>query len=121
MTNKWRVEGKEVFKSMHKNIHLNEIFNCLLQAFGRFQTDAREPVKETQFDNMVACHGIFAAIASLLFFVNFLFLLMISRPTSEIPKEFFSVVHLFYHLFQRLFKLKLCLLFPRRRYDSFES
>lgn len=66
MTNKWRVEGKEVFKSMHKNIHLNEIFNCLLQAFGQFQIDAREPIKETQFDKMVGCHGIFAALESFL-------------------------------------------------------
>lgn len=83
MTNQRRVEGKEAFRSTHKNIHQNEIFNRLLQAFGRFQTDARELIKEMQFDKMVGGHGhCFPG------FVHFLFSWMISRPTTEIPKEF---------------------------------
>jgi hypothetical protein len=58
VTNQRRVEGEEAFRSTHKNIHWNEIFNCLLQEFEHFQTDARELIKEMQFDKMVGCHTI---------------------------------------------------------------
>lgn len=75
---------------MHKSLLLNEIFNSLLQAFGQFQTNTREPVSQ---DGVLSWH--FWGHSKLFVFVNFQFLFVILRPTSEISKEDF----LFYYFF----------------------
>lgn len=75
---------------MHKSLLLKEIFNSLLQAFGQFQTNTREPVSQ---DGGLSWH--FCGHSKLFVFVNFQFLFVILRPTSEIAKEDFFILLFF--------------------------
>ena len=97
MTDKWRVEGKDVFKSRQINIHLNKniltICYSTWTGFRGWDTDARES-QEKKY-NLTGWWIVMVFLlqsASFSVSTNLMFPLVISGPNIDISKHFIIYV-----------------------------